>query len=251
MTPADLVLEPSAGTGLLAILAELAGGALCLNEFAETRAGLLALLFPGARRHPLRRGADRRSSRCRDMRPSVVLMNPPFSALAHVDRAHARRRAPPYPLGARAPCVPAAVSSPSPARVLRRTIRPGRTLSFALQEQGDRRLHGRDRRRGLCPAWHRDRDASHRHRQAFPPTTPPRFRGVIGLAPDAATLLAWVMADVPPRGRSLATARRRPRCDAPSAQRRAPGRSRAEAALHRVAAFSASPLRRNRRRTRL
>src|SRR5258708_32242178 len=41
ITPADLVLEPSAGTGLLAILAELAGSRLALNELAETRAALL------------------------------------------------------------------------------------------------------------------------------------------------------------------------------------------------------------------
>ena len=43
--PADLVLEPSAGTGLLAIFAELAGAPLALNEIAETRAGLLDRLF--------------------------------------------------------------------------------------------------------------------------------------------------------------------------------------------------------------
>ena len=46
IAPADRVLEPSAGTGLLAILAEIAGGALVLNELAETRAALLASLFP-------------------------------------------------------------------------------------------------------------------------------------------------------------------------------------------------------------
>src|SRR3984893_7126929 len=46
ITPADLVLEPSAGTGLLAIFAELAGGGLVLNELADTRAGLLDHLFP-------------------------------------------------------------------------------------------------------------------------------------------------------------------------------------------------------------
>src|SRR3546814_8122086 len=46
ITPADRVLEPSAGTGLLAILAVIAGGALVLNELADTRAGLLASLFP-------------------------------------------------------------------------------------------------------------------------------------------------------------------------------------------------------------
>jgi hypothetical protein len=46
ITPADRVLEPSAGTGLLAILAEIAGGSLVLNELAETRADLLSSLFP-------------------------------------------------------------------------------------------------------------------------------------------------------------------------------------------------------------
>ncbi len=40
ITPADLVLEPSAGTGLLAIHAELAGGSLVLNDIADTRADL-------------------------------------------------------------------------------------------------------------------------------------------------------------------------------------------------------------------
>ena len=47
MTPADVVLEPSAGTGQLAILAELAGTSLVLNEFAESRdAGVLGQIFP-------------------------------------------------------------------------------------------------------------------------------------------------------------------------------------------------------------
>ena len=50
ITPRDLVLEPSAGTGLLAILAEIAGGSLALNELADIRADLLRLLFPG---HPV------------------------------------------------------------------------------------------------------------------------------------------------------------------------------------------------------
>lgn len=39
--PSDVVLEPSAGTGLLSILAEISGGSLALNELAETRADLL------------------------------------------------------------------------------------------------------------------------------------------------------------------------------------------------------------------
>jgi hypothetical protein len=45
ITAADRVLEPSAGTGLLAILAEIAGGSLVLNELAETRAALLSSSF--------------------------------------------------------------------------------------------------------------------------------------------------------------------------------------------------------------
>ena len=47
LTSADLMLEPSAGTGLLAIFAELAKAQLVLNEIAKTRAGLLARLFRG------------------------------------------------------------------------------------------------------------------------------------------------------------------------------------------------------------
>ena len=85
ITAADLVLEPSAGTGLLAILAELAGGALALNELAHTRAGLLGHLFPGVvvTRFDAAQIDDHLDA---GVSPSVVLMNPPFSALAHVDR---------------------------------------------------------------------------------------------------------------------------------------------------------------------
>jgi predicted RNA methylase len=85
ITPADLVLEPSAGTGLLAILAELSGASLVLNELAETRAELLSLLFPGV---PVTRfdAAQIDDHLDPDIKPSVVLMNPPFSAVANVDR---------------------------------------------------------------------------------------------------------------------------------------------------------------------
>lgn len=84
ITPCDLVLEPSAGTGLLAILAEIAGGSLALNELAGMRADLLQLLFPG---RPVARfdAAQIDDHLDAGLRPSVILMNPPFSALAHVD----------------------------------------------------------------------------------------------------------------------------------------------------------------------
>ncbi len=82
--PQDVVLEPSAGTCLLAIFAELAGAHLHLNEFAETRAGLLAALFGEDRvtRHDAAHLDDLLEP---SLRPSLILMNPPFSAGAHVE----------------------------------------------------------------------------------------------------------------------------------------------------------------------
>jgi hypothetical protein len=84
----DIVLEPSAGTGVLAIQAELAGAKLILNEWAETRADLLRLLFPGA---PLCRfdGAQLHDRLEAGFVPSVVLMNPPFSSSPLIEGRHA------------------------------------------------------------------------------------------------------------------------------------------------------------------
>ena len=81
--PADVVLEPSAGTGLLAILASTAGGSLILNELAENRASLLTSLFPAI---PVTRFDAAQTDDHLDVSavPSVVLMNPPFSAMANV-----------------------------------------------------------------------------------------------------------------------------------------------------------------------
>ncbi len=84
LTPSDVVLEPSAGTGLLAIFAELAKARCALNEIAETRAGLLGRLFRevAVTRHNAEQIHDRLDPA---IRPSVVLMNPPFSASPHVE----------------------------------------------------------------------------------------------------------------------------------------------------------------------
>ena len=86
ITPADVVLEPSAGTGHLAVFAELAGGSLVLNEVAESRAGILGQIFPAVRttRFDAAHINDHLDAR---IVPSVVLVNPPFSAAIHVDRA--------------------------------------------------------------------------------------------------------------------------------------------------------------------
>ncbi len=83
ITPADRVLEPSAGTGLLAILAEIAGGSLVLNELADTRADLLSHLFPAlaVTRFDAAQIHDHLDPK---LVPTVVLMNPPFSVMANV-----------------------------------------------------------------------------------------------------------------------------------------------------------------------
>ena len=89
--PGDTVLEPSAGTGMLAVMAQCAlgggdrtAGALHLNELAGVRAGLLTRLFPDA---PVtRHNAEAIADRLPAIAPSVVLMNPPFSVSPGVNR---------------------------------------------------------------------------------------------------------------------------------------------------------------------
>ena len=74
----DIVLEPSAGTGLLAAFAKRAGATLQLNEFDPVRASLLRLLFSGSDVSEYD-GARIASLRAEDARPSVLLINPPFA----------------------------------------------------------------------------------------------------------------------------------------------------------------------------
>lgn len=80
----DVVLEPSAGTGLLAIFSELARARLALNEYAAMRSGLLESLFADI---PITRYDAAHIDDYLDhtVKPTVVLMNPPFSAGVHVE----------------------------------------------------------------------------------------------------------------------------------------------------------------------
>ena len=82
VSPDDVVLEPSAGTGMLAVMAECAlgskaAGALHLNEIAATRAQILARLFPEST--VTRHNAEAIRDHLPRLHPTVVLMNPPFS----------------------------------------------------------------------------------------------------------------------------------------------------------------------------
>ncbi|MEZ5784344.1 MAG: strawberry notch family protein [Rhizobiaceae bacterium] len=80
----DTVLEPSAGTGLMAIWAELARARLSLNEYAPVRSAVLKHLFEGVAvtRHDAAHIDDYLD---RAVRPTVVMMNPPFSAGVNVE----------------------------------------------------------------------------------------------------------------------------------------------------------------------
>ena len=94
--PGDTVLEPSAGTGVLAALPATVlddPARLHLNELSPVRHGLLAAIHPGA--SVTKHNAERIRDRLPDVRPDVVLMNPPFAARPtvgkrrrHVDLQH-------------------------------------------------------------------------------------------------------------------------------------------------------------------
>lgn len=80
----DVVLEPSAGTGMLAAFGAVARSRLVLNDYADTRADILKGLFPDA---PVSRFDAAHIDDWLDVaiRPTVVVMNPPFSVGAQVE----------------------------------------------------------------------------------------------------------------------------------------------------------------------
>ena len=196
ITAADRVLEPSAGTGLLAILAEIAGGSLVLNELADTRASLLSSLFPAI---PVTRFDAAQIDDHLDAAavPSVVLMNPPFSAMVHVEGrvadaafrhvASALARLAP---GGRLVTITGAnfdPESPAWSSAFTRLQERGRVVFSAAIDGSVYAKHGTTFPTRLTVI------------DKLPADDPAVFPSSPGTAPDAATLMTWIGAHLPPR----------------------------------------------------
>ncbi|WP_298307302.1 strawberry notch family protein [Reyranella sp.] len=196
ITPVDRVLEPSAGTGLLAILAEIAGGTLVLNELAETRAEILSSLFPAI---PVTRFDAAQIDDHLDPAtvPTVVVMNPPFSVLANVegriaDAAYRHLASALARLadGGRLVAITGANFGPD--------MPAWRDAFVRLQERG---------RVVFTAAVHGSVYAKHGTTvetrltviDKIPADDPLSFPASPGTAPDIATLMTWIAEHVPPR----------------------------------------------------
>ncbi len=196
ITPHDIVLEPSAGTGLLAILAEISGGSLLLNELAETRADLLGQLFPAlAVTRCDAAQIDDHLPACAV--PSVIVMNPPFSVMANVSGRVAD------------------AAARHVASALTRLADGGRLVTitganFGPEQPAWRDTFARLQERGrvvFTAAIHGSIYAKHGTSietrltviDKLPAEDPTAFPRSAGVAPDVATLLTWIEAQIPPR----------------------------------------------------
>jgi predicted RNA methylase len=197
ITPADVALEPSAGTGLLAILAEVAGASLILNEFAESRAGILAQLFPAVSttRFDAAYINDHLDA---GIVPSVVLMNPPFSAAVHVDRQmreaalrHVGSALARLPEGGRLVTITGANVAPD---------NPAWTGSFIRLQQEGRIVFSAAIDGGVYAKHGTNIDTRLTVIDRLPADDVASFPASPGIAPDLPTLLGWVMQHVSPRG---------------------------------------------------
>jgi predicted RNA methylase len=204
ITSADCVLEPSAGTGLLAVLAEIAGGAPVLNELADTRAALLDHLFPSitVSRFDAAQIDDHLDAA---VTPTVVLMNPPFSAVANVDRRmvdaayrHVASALARLAEGGRLVTITGANFGPETPAWRDSFVRLQERGSVVFTEAIDGAVyakHGTTIETRLTVI------------DKMPASDAAQFPPSAGVAPDVATLLGWISERVPPRCPITATLR--------------------------------------------
>ena len=149
LTAGELVLEPSAGTGLLVIHAEIRGAELALNELAETRHALLSDLFPEAPVTPF--NAEQIDDYLdAAIQPTTVLMNPPFSASPGIERTmrdatvrHIRSALRRLTDGGRLVVLTAASHDPASAEIKALYADLSDRASFVFTATVDRRIYAR------------------------------------------------------------------------------------------------------------
>ena len=214
--PGELVLEPSAGTGLLAVMGEVAGCRLALNEVAGTRAAVLAKLYDGeiVSMHDAAQIHDRLDA---GLVPSCIVMNPPFStalnvearvadaAFRHLDSAVARLAD-----GGRLVAITGANCAPDHGAWragFERLQDQARVVFTAAIAGGVFAPHGTSVETRLTVI---DKIAA---------DDPTRFPASPGMAPDLATLLRWLIDGLPPR---LPAASPKPMAPATHSTRRSP-----------------------------
>jgi hypothetical protein len=194
--PGELVLEPSAGTGLLALQAELSGCRLAVNEVAEVRAALLGSLFEGSSvsMHDAAQIHDRLNA---GLVPSCIVMNPPFSTALHVEThwadaafRHLSSAVSRLSSGGRLVAITGANCAPDQkawragfAR-LQETARVVFTATIAGSVFAP---HGTSVETRLTVI------------DKVPADDPTQFPSSPGIAPDLATLLYWLTDNLPPR----------------------------------------------------
>jgi hypothetical protein len=194
--PGELLLEPSAGTGLLAIMGEVAGSRLALNEVADTRAALLAQLFgsDAVTMHDAAQIHDRLNV---DLVPSCIVMNPPFSTGVNVDGRIADAA-----FRHLSSAVARLADGGRLVAITGANCAPGRTAWRA----GFERLQEKARvvfTAGVAGSIFAPHGTSVETRltviDRIAADDPKHFAASPGMAPDLATLLRWLVDDLPPR----------------------------------------------------
>ncbi|MGN6424254.1 MAG: strawberry notch-like NTP hydrolase domain-containing protein [Asticcacaulis sp.] len=196
ITDSDTVLEPSAGTGMLAILAEMMGAGLILNELEPGRAEVLDRLFPDAARSRFD-AAQLDDYLDPATKPTVVLMNPPFSVLKGVSGSvrgaamkHIRSALARLASGGRLVAITGASLSPDEPAWREAFVdlqQVGRIVFSSAIDGSVYARHGTTVETRLTVI------------EKIPAHDPTLLPPSLGVAPDVETLLSWVVSHVPQR----------------------------------------------------